>query len=40
MTGKVILSYLQRYANDGNVVIVATHDEKIYEYTDKIIEMS
>lgn len=39
-TGKVILSYLQRYANDGNVVIVATHDEKIYEYTDKIIEMS
>lgn len=38
-TGKVILDYLSEYAGKGNCVIIATHDEKAVEYSDKTISL-
>ena len=38
-TGNRILNFLSEYAKEGNSVLVATHDEHIEKYADKIIRL-
>lgn len=38
-TGNLILSYLSDYVKAGNTVVVATHDEHVREYADRIFEI-
>lgn len=36
-TGRIILSYLSDYVEAGHAVLVATHDDHVKEYTDRVI---
>ncbi len=38
-TGNIILSYLAGYAKAGNSVLVATHDDHVKEYADRIVDI-
>lgn len=38
-TGNIILSYLSGYAKSGNSVLVATHDDHVKEYADRIVDI-
>ena len=36
-TGRIILSYLSEYAKSGHAVLVATHDDHVKEYADRVV---
>ena len=38
-TGKIILSYLTEYVKSGHTVLVATHDDHVREYADRIVDI-
>jgi putative ABC transport system ATP-binding protein len=35
-TGEIILSFLSYYALRGNLVIIASHDQKVINYTNRV----